>query len=389
MPSRLPLAVLLLASLSLRAQLAFEPDWRCLGPANMSGRIVDLAVDPKHRATWYVASASGGLFRTRNAGTTWDPVFDSQSTISIGAVAIAASNPQVIWVGTGEANARNSVSWGDGVYLSRDGGDSWQHAGLKQSFQIGAIAIHPQDDNIVLVAACGRLWGPNEQRGVFLSRDAGENWRKVLWVNASTGAIDVVIDPADPDQVYAATYERQRGAYDHNDPVKRWGPGSGLWKSADGGETWRRTSAGLPSVAIGRVGLALSPSDPKTLYALVETERSGWATGTERAPAGDDGKAHKGYGTRLGGQVHNIQDKQQPDGLETGGVFRSDDRGESWRRVNSLTPRPFYFSQIRIDPTDPDLDDLSKARVVSTGADGSIDPVNSPDPDDVVLYLFQ
>lgn len=348
----LPLALGLLGP-ALHAQLQFTVNWRSLGPANMSGRVVDIAVDPKSPSTWYVATASGGLFKTTTAGTTWKPVFERENTISLGAVAIAPSDPSTIWVGTGESNPRNSVSWGDGVYVSRDAGETWTHAGLEKTFQIGAIAIHPQNPDTVFVAACGRLWGENQERGLYRSTDGGKKWQRVVKVDNKTGAIDVIIDNSNPKLVYAATYERKRDQFDSNDPIKRWGKGSGIWRSTDGGAQWQRVTQGLPSVAIGRIGLALSRSNPETLYAVIETERSGWATGDAKAPTNAKGKPHKGYSTRLGGQVANINEQQGTNGFETGGVFRSDDHGASWNRVNSLTPRPFYFSQIRVDPTDP------------------------------------
>lgn len=350
---RIILLALGLLSPTLTAQLQFEAEWRSLGPANMSGRVIDIAVDPQTPSTWYVATASGGLFKTTTAGTVWKPVFDKANTISLGAVAIAPSDPNTIWVGTGEGNPRNSVSWGDGVYVSRDAGETWEHMGLEKTFQIGAIAVHPEDPNTVFVAACGRLWGDNKERGLYRTTDGGKMWQQVVKVNNKTGAIDVLIDPKNPKLVYAATYERKRDQFDSNDPIKRWGEGSGIWRSTDGGAQWQRCEKGLPTVAIGRVGLALSLSNPQILYAVMETERSGWASGGEQAPTGADGKRRKGYSTRLGGQVANVHEKQGPLGFETGGIFCSKDHGASWDRVNSLTPRPFYFSQIRVDPTDP------------------------------------
>jgi photosystem II stability/assembly factor-like uncharacterized protein len=349
----LPLILAVFSSLPLTAQISFDAQWRSLGPANMSGRIVDLAVDPQSPSTWYVATASGGLFKTATAGTTWKPVFEKANTISLGAVAIAPSDPNTVWVGTGESNPRNSVSWGDGVYVSRDAGETWDHAGLEKTFQIGAIAIHPEDPDTVFVAACGRLWGTNKERGLYRTTDGGKKWKQVVKVDSKTGAIDVLIDPTNPKLVYAATYERQRDQFDSNDPVKRWGKGSGIWRSTDGGAQWQKATRGLPSVAIGRIGLTLSQSNPEILYAVIETERSGWATGDEKAPLDDKDKPHKGYSTRLGGQVPNIQDKQGLNGFETGGIFCSKDHGVNWERVNSLTPRPFYFSQIRVDPKEP------------------------------------
>jgi photosystem II stability/assembly factor-like uncharacterized protein len=429
----------------------FTPDWfksltwRCVGPAAMGGRVVDIAVVDSDPCCFYVATASGGLFKTMNNGITFTPMFDHENTVAIGDVAVAPSNPEILWVGTGEHNPRNSVSWGDGVYKSTDGGDKWTNMGLKDSYQIGRIAIHPRNPDIVYVGALGRLWGENEERGVFKTIDGGKTWEKVLFVDAKTGCIDLVLNPDDPEQIIAAMYERQRGIYDDGDPVKRWGPGSGLYKSVNGGKDWRKLTTGLPTVQMGRIGVTHFKKDPKIVYAIIETEKI--ATGprheqqgspaymgingegdeggaklttvTAGGPAdiagiesGDtvveiDGKAiasyadltgqiqsHKagdkvkvkflrggtpneveltfaerpatgGGGGRgstpanpfaqsLGGQRENMQDRQGADGFQTGGVFKSTDGGDSWTRVNSLNPRPFYYSQIVVDPNDAD-----------------------------------
>jgi photosystem II stability/assembly factor-like uncharacterized protein len=366
----LPLAVVLLGGLGM-AQLATPPAWRSLGPANMSGRIVDLAVDPSDRDAWYAATASGGLFKTTNQGTTWIPVFDRAAAVSLGAVAVAPSDPRVVWVGTGEANARNSVSWGDGVHVSRDAGRTWTHAGLGASFQIGRIAIHPQDPDQVLVAACGRLWGPNPERGLFRSSDGGRSWQHALAVDADTGAVDVLFDPADPNLAYAATWARRRGPYDSNDPDERFGRGAGIWRSTDAGSTWTRLADGLPTCRMGRIGLAIAPSRPATLYAVIATERIG-----EAMAAKTEGSDHP-FAEHLGGQKENIQDQQGPGGFEAGGVFRSDDGGASWRRVNSLNPRPYYYSQIRVDPKDPErVYVLGTQYHVSTDGGRKFDTIN-------------
>ena len=408
--------------------------WRNIGPANMGGRVTDLAVHPEKSRIYYVASATGGLFKTTNGGVTMRPVFDSEGSSSIGAVALAPSAPDVVWVGTGESNARNSVSWGDGVYSSSDGGATWTHRGLSETRHIGAIVIHPTDPSTVYIAAMGRTWGENEERGLFRTRDGGESWEKVLYVDDATGCIDVVLDPSRPDVLIAATYERQRDEFDSNDPAKRTGPGSGLWRSVDAGDSWVRLEDGLPTAAMGRIGLDIYGRDPRVVYALIETERTGERGAPPRSEdrvslgirgrdaggfvvdsvtdgesaaqaglqSGDvitrvddteiDGRsalvsALKGYApgqsaelvyTRegseetatltllgrlqrsqgrsfagsLGGQVANAQDAQGPDGFESGGLFRSDDRGTTWTRINSYNPRPFYFSQVRVDPLD-------------------------------------
>lgn len=430
--------------------------WRHLGPANPTGRITDIEVHPEHPSTWYVGTAGGGLWKTVNRGTTWSVSFDDQSTVSIGDVAVAPSNPDIVWVGSGEENGRNSVSWGDGVYRSTDGGKTFSHMGLEETFQIGHIAIHPTDPDTVYVAALGRLWGHNPDRGVFRTRDGGATWQKVLYIDDKTGAIDVRIDPEDPDTLWACVYERLRDGFDGNDPSVRFGERSGFYKSTDGGDSWRQITEGLPSCKWGRSGLTVHAGDPHVLYVIIETERSGWATGDRqqavqprgnansrralmgirgtpgRGGGGNDGatlasvtrggaaaeagleagdvivkmddevvsnyddlveqiREHQAgdtveityrrddeektceltfqartnpaggarqlaafpNGGRLGGQNANVGN-QGENGHETGGVFRSDDHGETWKRVNSLTERPFYYSVIQVAPSDPD-----------------------------------
>ena len=402
--------------------------WRSIGPTSMGGRIVALAVVESNPSTYWVASASGGLFKTVNAGVTFEPQFQQAGSISIGDVCVAPSNQNVVWVGTGEHNARNSVSWGDGVYKSVDGGKTFKHMGLKESFQIGRIAIHPKNPDIVYVGALGRLWGENEERGLFKTTDGGKTWKKIHYIDDKTGVIDVQMDPKNPDTLIIATYERKRDIYDGGDPVKRFAPGTGIYKTTDGGKTWKKLTKGLPTVKMGRIGIEYFRSNPKHVFAIIETERSGTAPKGTSSPAymgiqgdrrtsrltvvtpngpsakaglkaGDEviemaGKkiasyddiikqirAHKAgdtipvkvkrgdktvtlkltfgsrggrnvFGGRLGGQRENVQNRQGKQGFQTGGVYKSTDGGESWKRVNSLNPRPFYFSQIRVDPTD-------------------------------------
>ncbi|MFQ5504841.1 MAG: PDZ domain-containing protein, partial [Planctomycetota bacterium] len=248
---------------------------RNLGPATMGGRVVDLAFHPQRRSTFYVATASGGLWRTVNAGTTFLPLFQHEECVSIGAVALAPSDPKQIWVGTGEANNRNSSSWGNGVYKSSDAGKTWKHMGLPRSFHIGRIAVHPRDPRIVFVAALGSLWGPGPERGLYRTKDGGESWTRVLKGDARTGCTEVRLDPENPDLVYAALYERQRDAFDGNHPKKRWGEGSGLYRSTDGGDSFEKLSEGLPTCRMGRISLDIYRKDPKVVYALIETEKIG------------------------------------------------------------------------------------------------------------------
>ena len=277
---------------------------REVGPVIMSGRISDLAVYEPDPAIFYVASAGGGLLKTVNGGNTWENVFDSQPTVSIGDVAINPADPNVIWVGTGEANNRQSSSWGDGIYKSVDGGKTWKNMGLRDSHHIGRIIVDPDDTDVVYVAAVGRLWGANKERGVFKTTDGGLTWQHVLAVNENTGASDLVMDPANSKVLYAAAYARRRTGYGFNGGS----PDSGIYKSTDAGRSWRKLSSGLPAGPTGRIGLDIYRRNPNIVYAIVENR--------------------------------------------DGGVFRSEDKGETWTRMNPLNPRPMYFSQIRIDPND-------------------------------------
>jgi photosystem II stability/assembly factor-like uncharacterized protein len=527
--------------------------WRSIGPAGMGGRIVDFAVVDSDPNTYWVATASGGLLKTINNGTTFVHQFDHEATVSIGSVCVAPSDPNVVWVGTGESNPRNSVSYGDGVYKSTDGGKTWQNMGLKKSFQIGRIAIHRTNPNVVYVGALGRLYGPSEERGVYKTTDGGKTWERVLYVDDKTGVIDVQMHPTEPDTLLAATWERLRDGYDSHpagptadgydqyDPIKKWGPGGAIYKTTDGGKNWKKLTKGLPPNNLGRMGLDYYRKDPNIVFAIVDCEKIGMgipprsganvyvdlfgedADGGARltrvrdggpsakaglavddivqaindkpigsgeqlieeirghkvgdklkykvlrggavseitvtlerrpddggaassvylglsgedvekgarvtrvvdgSPAADAGvktddliqavgekavadynalleevRSHKvgdkvklkllrgdksqeldvtlaerpqargaggGPGTggpggptrtrpssyMYGGQLENVQDDQGPDGHEFGGVYKSTDGGESWKRINSLNPRPMYFSQVRVDPSD-------------------------------------
>ncbi|HKI31499.1 MAG TPA: hypothetical protein VKA46_06500 [Gemmataceae bacterium] len=302
---------------------------RCLGPANMGGRVSDLAVVESRPATLYVATASGGLWKTTNNGTTWDAVFERETTVSLGAVAVAPSNPDVVWVGTGEANPRNSVAWGDGVYKSSDGGKTWRNVGLRDTQHVGRVVIHPTNPDVVYVAALGHVWGPNKERGLYKTTDGGATWKQVKYLDADTGFIDLVMDPDDPNTLYAAAYRVRRDAFSGGNPAEQTGPLAGLYKTTDGGNTWKRLGKGLPDRPLGRCGLAVYRKDPRVLYAVVQTD----ATVLRRE-------------TEWGQPARTNADPS------TGGVFRSGDRGETWVKLNDLCPRPFYFSQVRIDPGD-------------------------------------
>ncbi|GAB4185893.1 MAG: hypothetical protein Tsb002_09940 [Wenzhouxiangellaceae bacterium] len=317
---RLPLLLLLICWLAasplwaadeeegmLKSQTFSGLKLRNIGPAFMSGRIADIIIHPDNPSTWYVAVGSGGVWKTDNAGTTWTPLFDQQPVYSIGALALDPGNPHTIWVGTGENVGGRHVGFGDGIYRSTDGGASWQNLGLKESEHISKIIVHPNDSNTVWVAAQGPLWSKGGQRGLYKTSDGGETWEQVLSAGEWTGVTDVVIDPRNPDRLYAATWQRHRtvAAY------MGGGPESGLHKSEDGGETWQKLSKGLPEGNIGKIGLTISPQQPDVLYAVIELNR------------------------------------------RTGGLWKSSDRGASWSKQSdtvSGATGPHYYQELYASP---------------------------------------
>src|SRR5438132_4427776 len=234
---------------------------RSLGPAVTSGRVVGFAVHPSNRSHYYVAAASGGVWKTTNAGTTWTPIFDNESSYSIGTVVLDPKNPNVVWVGAGENNSQRSVGYGDGVYRSDDGGKTWKNLGLKNSEHIGRIVIDPRNSNIVYVAAQDPLWGPGGERGLYKTTDGGRSWKKILSISENTGVTDVVLDPRKPDTLIAASYQRRRHVW----TLINGGPESALYKSTDGGNSWTKLKTGLPTEELGRIGLAIAPADPATV----------------------------------------------------------------------------------------------------------------------------
>jgi photosystem II stability/assembly factor-like uncharacterized protein len=343
---------------SLESDLVAALRPRCIGPGNMGGRICDVAVVEKRPATIYFAAATGGVWKTTNHGSTWEPIFDSQPHISTGAVAVSQSNPDVVWVGTGEANARNSVSWGDGVYKSTDGGKTWKHMGLADTQHIGRVAIHPTNPDVVYVAALGHLWGPNKERGLYKTSDGGKTWVLSKFINEDTGFIDVAVDPLEPDTVYAAAYQVRRDGFSGGNPAVQHGPGSGLFKTTDGGKSWEKMTDGLPKNNLGRSGFSIYRKNPNIVYAVVQTQRTtDDTTGqlpnlTERKSKGKGGKGGKAKADpeeKKGDEPQKPGEKITPN---DGGIFRSEDKGKTWKQINSLVPRPFYYGQIRVDPND-------------------------------------
>ncbi len=517
--------------------------WRPIGPASMGGRIVALSVYDADPSTYWVATASGGLLKTINNGVTFEHQFDREATVSVGDVCVAPSDPNVVWVGTGENNPRNSVSYGDGVYKSTDGGKTWKNMGLKKTYQIGKVLVHPKDPNTVYAGALGRLYGPSEDRGLYKTTDGGNSWQKVLYVDNKTGVLDMRFKPDDPNTLLVATWERLRDGFDSHpgndvpivdgydgyDPSKKWGPGSGIHKTTDGGKTFKKIVSGLPTNALGRIGLDWYRKNPNVVFAVVDCEKIGqglppvWvgtqaekaeggvkltnvggggpagkaglkagdvvtavdkkllpdadayneliesrkvgdkltltyrrdketkdvAVTVEARPAGGqgfnftlpsvylglqgeasedrvrvsavtaDGPAAKAgikgddvlvtldkkdvkelrniadalsghkvgdkvvarvlragkpldltvtltarpataptlptsrpYNYMYSGQQANVQHQQGPDSFQYGGLYKSTDAGDTWTRINSLNPRPMYFSQVRVDPSD-------------------------------------
>ncbi len=320
--------------------------WRSIGPANMGGRVDDIAVVESDPGTMYIGLATGGVWKTTNNGTTWTSIFDRYPVSSIGDIAIAPSNPDVIYVGTGEANNRQSSSFGAGVYKSTDAGRSFEYVGLKDTQTIARIVVSPKDPNVVYVAAPGHLFGPNTDRGLYKSTDGGRTWTNARFVDENTGFTDVVIDPVNPNVLIAASYQRRRTPWGFNGG----GPGSALWRTSDAGKTWTRlTGHGLPeNPLIGRIGLDIARSHPATIYASIEVGPSG---GTGAGVNEDGTLLPPGQRAPGGGRG---QPPAPPDPAKSG-VWRSDDGGGTWRFLSNQGDRWMYYSQVRIDPSNPDI----------------------------------
>ncbi|WP_373019379.1 WD40/YVTN/BNR-like repeat-containing protein, partial [Muriicola sp.] len=300
---------------------------RNVGPAFLSGRIADIALHPEDPNVWYVAVGSGGVWKTENAGTTWTPIFDKESTYSIGCLTIDPNNPSTIWVGTGENVGGRHVAWGDGVYKSEDGGSSWKNMGLKASEHISEIIVHPDNPDVIWVAAQGPLWNKGGERGLYKSVDGGATWNKVLGGNEWTGVTDIMLDPRNPDRIYAATWQRHRTVA----ALMGGGPDSGLHRSEDGGETWEKLSSGLPSSNMGKIGIAISPQQPDVVYAAIELDRT------------------------------------------QGAVYRSEDRGASWKKMSNTVSGgtgPHYYQELYASPHAFDRLYLMNVRILTSDDGG-------------------
>jgi len=293
---------------SVSSSLFSGISFRSVGPAWASGRIADLAVNPCNHSEIYAAIASGNIWKSENNGTTWKPIFDKYGAYAIGCIVIDPNNQHVVWAGTGENNHQRALGWGDGVYRSDDGGASWKNMGLKESRQIGGIAIDPRNSDVVYVAAEGLVWGPGGDRGLFKTVDGGKNWEKILNISEHTGINNVVLDPRNPDVVYATSEQRRR----HVGMKISGGPESAVYKSTNGGLTFEKIMKGLPSGDIGGMGIAISPVNPDVLYLIVEAQD------------------------------------------ESGGFFRTENRGASWQKMNSYHASGQYYNKIIADPVDVD-----------------------------------
>jgi photosystem II stability/assembly factor-like uncharacterized protein len=314
--------------------------WRMLGPFR-GGRVNAVSGVPGQESAFYFGSVGGGLWKSTNAGRTWVPVFDSQPVASIGAIGVAPSNPETVYVGTGECDMRDSIAFGDGMYKTMDGGRTWKHIGLEATRQIGRVLVDPKNPAIVFVAALGHAYGPNPDRGVFRSRDGGASWQKVLYKNESVGAIDLALDPQSSQVIYASLWATRRPPWYIYNPAN--GPGSGIFKSVDGGTTWQPLTSGLPSEGVGRIGIAVAPANSQRVYAVVDARE--------------------------------------------GGLFRSDDAGANWSRVSGdsrIWGRGWYFGKVSVDPRNSDIVYVSNTALYkSTDAGKNWTPIKgAPGGDD-------
>ena len=299
---------------------------RNVGPAFLSGRIADIAIHPDNNNVWYVATGSSGVWKTENSGTTYTPIFDNESTYSTGCVTIDPNDPSIIWLGTGENVGGRHVAYGDGVFKSENGGKSWKNMGLRKSEHISKIIVHPSNSDVVWVASQGPLWSSGGERGLYKTTDGGKNWKKVLGGGEWTGVTDILIDPRNPERLYAATWQRHRTVA----ALMGGGPESGLHRSEDGGETWTKLKSGLPGSNKGKIGIDISPQKPDVLYAAIELERT------------------------------------------KGAVYRSTDRGSSWKKMSNTVSGatgPHYYQELYASPHKFDRLYLMNVRIL-TSEDG-------------------
>jgi photosystem II stability/assembly factor-like uncharacterized protein len=298
----------------LSQEMLEEFRWRSIGPTNMGGRVTDVEGLPSPSKTFYVAGAASGIWKTTNNGISFQQLWDHDRVVAMGDIAVAPSDPDIVWAGTGEEDSRNSISAGGGVFKSSDGGETWELMGLEKTEVVGRIVVHPTNPDIVYVAALGQIWGSNPERGLYRTTDGGETWELVKFISDRAGFVDVVMHPRNPDVLFAASWERVRGPYF----LQSGGPGSALWKTEDGGDTWSEIQGnGFPTAEKGRIGLAISLSNPDYVYAMVEARGEGMT-----------------------------------DGFDGNGLYRSTDGGASWEKMNNVNSRPFYYSQVRVDPQD-------------------------------------
>ena len=321
---------------SLSEDLLKSLKYRAIGPTRQSGRFVDFAVVEKDPHTFYAATGSGGLWKTTNSGITFEPIFDYEKVFSIGDIAVAPSNPNIVWIGSGEANNSRSTYWGDGMYKSTDAGKTWKNMGLKESHHIGRIVIHPKNPNILYVAALGHLYSENPERGLYKTTNGGKAWKKVLAVKADgkdIGVVDVAMDPTNPEILYACAYDKERKPWSFN----LGGPGSAIYKTTNGGKTWTKLGGGLPGGMLGRIGIAIYLKNPNILYACIENANKPGMSDEDR--------------------LKELREDKSSRGMIDGEIYRSDDAGKTWKKANpddqSIGGGPgYYYGQIIIDPND-------------------------------------